>query len=255
MRNEIREKLAFLREECGCVSIKAEFEAEGARKDELIMLRDFVEVAGLGLIIKIGGCEAVHDIDQCKLLGATGIMAPMIETPFAMKKFRSAVARRYGDEPDVERIINAETITCLQNFDQILDEGEGFLTGVTVGRSDLSASMGISRKDIEGERVFQVTQELCSKSAERGYTTNFGGNIGLESVLFIQRMSPWIDRYETRKVVLTACDDSEILKQSITSALEFELLYLHYKADYYNRMAKEDFARIGRLERQIHSNM
>lgn len=255
LRNEIREKLKTLKNDCGCVSIKAEFEAEGARKDELIMLRDFVETADLGLVIKIGGCEAVHDIDQCKLLDVTGIMAPMIETPFAMEKFRNAVTRRFGEEPEIERIINAETITCLQNFDQILDVGHGFLTGVTVGRSDLSASMGIARKDIEGDAVFQATRELCRKSMEQGYTTNFGGNIGVESIPFIQKMCPWIHRFETRKVVLSASDDPVQLGKAIKCALEFELLYLRFKADYYNSMAKEDLARIGRLEKQIHSNM
>jgi len=80
LRKELRKSLCRLKEEYGVVSIKAEFEAEGSRKDELIMLREMVETAGLGLIIKIGGCEAVHDIDQCKLLNATGVMAPMIET-------------------------------------------------------------------------------------------------------------------------------------------------------------------------------
>ena len=143
----IRRQLHLLKEEYGCVSIKAEFEAEGSRKDELIMLREFVETADLGMIIKIGGCEAVHDIDQSKLLGATGLMAPMIETPFAMEKFHGAVTKLYGEKPEVECIINAETKTCLANFDDILAKGEGFLTGVIVGRGDLSASMGIPRSD------------------------------------------------------------------------------------------------------------
>ena len=79
LKHRIVDDLKALKQDYGVVSIKAEFEAEGSRKDELIMLRDFVEEVGLGLIIKIGGCEAVHDLDQCKLLDATGIMAPMIE--------------------------------------------------------------------------------------------------------------------------------------------------------------------------------
>ncbi len=133
LRKQIREKLNELKEKYGVISIKAEFEAEGSRKDELIMLRELVENVGLGLIIKIGGCEAVHDIDQCKLLDATGVMAPMIETPFAIEKFKGAVTKLYGETPKIERIINAETITCLCNFDGILEHGKGFLTGVNGG--------------------------------------------------------------------------------------------------------------------------
>lgn len=251
LRNEIRTQLDALKRDFGCVSIKAEFEAEGARKDELIMLRDFVETAGLGLIIKIGGCEAVHDIDQCKLLGATGVMAPMIETPFAMHKFRGAVAKLYGETTEIERIINAETKTCLENFDEILEQGRGFLTGVTVGRSDLSASMGIPRSRIECDVVFEATREFCVKARAAGLTTNFGGNIGVESIPFIQRMSPYVDRFETRKVVLDVHADSYRLRGAIAAALEFELLYLRYKSEYYRRMAEEDSARILRLEQQL----
>ena len=251
LRREIRKSLKNLKTEFGVVSIKAEFEAEGSRKDELIMLREMVESVDLGLIIKIGGCEAVHDIDQCKLLSATGIMAPMIETAFAMDKFRGAVGKLYGETPNIERIINAETITCLHNFDEILEHGDGFLTGITVGRSDLSASMGISRKDIEKDTVFNATKEFCEKARQKGLTTNFGGNIGIESIPFIIKMCPFIDRFETRKVVLSKSQDEEFLKQAIAAALEFELLYLKFKSQYYMDMASEDVSRIKRLEAQL----
>lgn len=253
IRKKIRDSLKLLRDNYGVVSIKAEFEAEGSRKDELIMLRELVESADLGLIIKIGGCEAVHDLDQCKLLDSTGIMAPMIETSFAMDKFRGAVTKVYSDISNIEKIINAETITCLKNFDEILKHGDGFLTGVTVGRSDLSASMGIGKKDIEKKDVFEATKEFCVKAKQKGLTTNFGGNIGIESIPFIINMNPYIDRFETRKVVISKNDDSEFLKNAIAQALEFELLYLKFKSQYYIGMAYEDESRIKRLEAQIQS--
>ncbi len=251
-KTQISDKLIELKNDYGLVAVKAEFEAEGSRKDELIMLREIVDAAGLGLIIKIGGCEAVHDIDQCKLLGASGVMAPMIETPFAMGKFCGAVSKIYGDDSSIERIINAETVTCLANFDEILEKGKGFLTGVTVGRSDLSASMGIARSDIECDEVFNATREFCEKAKKAGLVTNFGGNIGIESVPFIIKMYPYIDRFETRKVVLKKNDDPEFVKEAIKKALEFELLYLKFKSDYYMNMATEDIARIKRLEKQIY---
>lgn len=253
LRRELTDSLKRLKEEYGAVSIKAEFEAEGSRKDELIMLRGFVETAGLGLIIKIGGCEAVHDLDQCKLLGATGVMAPMIETPFAMDKFKGAVNKVYEDEVRIERIINAETKTCLRNFDEILEHGQGFLTGVTVGRSDLSASMGVDRKNIESDVMFDATKEFCSKAKRAGLVANFGGNIGLESVPFILKMKPYIDRFETRKVVIMASDDGTFLKRAIAQALDFELLYLKFKSEYYMGMATEDKKRIERLTRQVNN--
>lgn len=253
IRKQIRERLSALKNDFGAVAVKAEFEAEGSRKDELIMLREMAETADLGLIIKIGGCEALHDLDQCKLLSAAGVMAPMIETPYALDKFRRAVTKRYGEETQIERIMNAETITCLQNFDAILERGKGFLTGVTVGRSDLSASMGIAGKEIEGDAIFSATKEFCEKAGSAGLVTNFGGNIGMESIPFILKLNPLLDRFETRKVVLSANGNADFLKQAITAALEFELLYLRLKSQYYRDMANEDAVRIKRLEAQIHA--
>lgn len=251
LRQELKDSLKRLMEDDGAVAIKAEFEAEGSRKDELIMLREFIEAAGLKFIIKIGGCEAVHDLDQCKLLGATGIMAPMIETPFAMDKFRGAVEKIYEDTAVVERIINAETITCFRNFDEILVHGKKFLTGVTVGRSDLSASMGIKREDIESDAVFEVTREFCLKAKAQSLVTNLGGNIGIESVPFIIKMAPYIDRFETRKVVIRLSGNEKNLKKAIAHALDFELLYLQFKSHYYISMATEDQKRINRLKKQV----
>ena len=178
-------------------------------------------------------------------------MAPMIETPFAMKKFNGAFDKVYGESSTIEKIINAETITCLENFDAILEYGKDFLTGVTVGRSDLSASMGIEKKNIECDEVFDATKQFLFMSREAGLTTNFGGNIGMESIPFIKRMTPYINRYETRKVVMNPGDDENELRNQIKEALYFELKYLELKADYYANMASEDTTRMNRLTQQI----
>ena len=246
--------LRELKEVHGVYAIKAEFEAEGARKDELIGLRELILKADLNFVIKIGGCEAVHDMDQCKLLGATGVMAPMIETPFAMAKFISAAKRVYGEDmSDIEWIINAETKTCLANYPEIIQTGLGFLKTVTVGRSDLSASMGLQKKDIETQPVFDATHQLLTMSREAGFTTNFGGNIGIESIPFIIRMSDVANRFETRKVVIRMNPDEQKLKRAIAKALEFELVYLLHKSSYYEAISKEDEQRIIRMQNQIKS--
>ena len=249
---QMLDSLLELKEVYGVYGIKAEFEAEGARMDELIRLRELILRADLKFITKIGGCEAVHDMQQCKLLGATGVMAPMIETPFALSKFVGAAKRVYGDDMDsVEWIINAETKTCHANYKDILEVGSGFLKTVTVGRSDLSASMGIARKDIETEPVFEATRDLLQQSRQAGITTNFGGNIGIESIPFILRMSDVANRFETRKVVITMDKDEKKIRQTIYKALHFELLWLLYKQSYYHQLSTEDEARIERMRNQL----
>lgn len=244
--------LKSLKEEYGIVAIKAEFEAEGSRTDELVMLNEIIYRADLKLYIKIGGCEAVRDLDQCRFLGAAGIMAPMIESPFAMKKFKEAAKKVYGNEwKDIEWIINAETVTCHNNLDAILDEAGNFLSTVSIGRVDLSSSMGLTRADINSEKMFEVARDIANRCREKDYRVNFGGGISFDAIPFIQKMYPMNQRFETRKVVFNASNDEQFLKSAILKAMEFETLYLKNKCEYYNRMANEDKERIKMMAERL----
>lgn len=244
--------LKCLKEEHNIVAIKAEFEAEGSRTDELVMLNEIVFRADMDLYIKIGGCEAVRDLDQCRLLGASGIMAPMIESPFAMQKFANAASKVYGDEmSDIEWIINAETKTCHKNLDDILEVGKDFLSTVSIGRVDLSASMGLSRDEINGEEIFNATRDIASRCKEKGFIVNFGGGISFDAVPFICNIFPLNDRFETRKVVFRASNNPEKIKASLLKAMEFETLYLKNKCEFYNKMAIEDSARLKMMSERL----
>ena len=175
--------LKYLKEEHDVIAIKAEFEAEGSRTDELVMLNEIIFRADMKLYIKIGGCEAVRDLDQCRLLGASGIMAPMIESSFAMTKFINAAHKVYGNEwENIEWIINAETVLCHQNLDSILEVSKGFLSTVSIGRVDLSASMGLSRSEINGDVVFAKAHDIAVRSKAMGYKVNFGGGISFDAI-------------------------------------------------------------------------
>ena len=244
--------LKSLRDEHGVIAIKAEFEAEGSRTDELVMLNEIVFRADMKLYIKIGGCEAVRDLDQCRLLGAAGIMAPMIESPFAMKKYVEASKKVYGNEwKNIEWIINAETKTCHKNLDEILAVGNNFLNTVSIGRVDLSGSMGLSRDEINGDKVFEVTQDIATRCKKAGYKVNFGGGISFDAIPFIQKLYPLNDRFETRKVVFSAVNNENELKEGILKAMQFETLYLKNKCEYYNRMAKEDKVRLEMMAERL----
>ena len=45
-KSKMSDILKELKNDYGVIAIKAEFEAEGSRKDELIMLRDLIETVG-----------------------------------------------------------------------------------------------------------------------------------------------------------------------------------------------------------------
>ena len=90
--SKILDILTDLKKKHGVVALKAEFEAEGASFDEVLLLKQYASEVGLNLTLKIGGCEAVRDIIDAKKIGVNSIVAPMIETPYALKKFISAIS-------------------------------------------------------------------------------------------------------------------------------------------------------------------
>lgn len=251
-KKEMLDILKELRDQWGCVAVKAEFEAEGSRYDELVMLCEVLNRAEMPLSVKIGGCEAVRDLDQCKLLGAATIMAPMIETPFALSKFKGAAAKVYGDDMSaVNWVINAETITCHDNYDAILTEGKDFLDMVGIGRVDYSASRGLTRADINSDEMLEWCIDIARRSKDAGLMVAFGGGISFDAIPFIKAMAPVSDRFETRKVHFEVSDDERLLRGGILAAMKFEKLYLLGKTEYYSTMAGEDAARLKMMDERI----
>ena len=246
--------LKDLKENHCVIAIKAEFEAEGSRTEELVKLNEVVFRANMDLYIKIGGCEAVRDLDQCRLLGATGIMAPMIETKFAMSKFIGAIRKVFTKEEieDIKFIINTETITCFENIDEIFNvEGIELIHSIAVGRVDLSGSMGLSRDEINGDKVFNITKLFLEKAIAKGIVPGMGGGITQEAIPFIKKLGNLVEKFETRKVVFKNPEALSNINEGLVKAMEFELLYLKNKYDFYNRMAQEDIARMKMMEARL----
>ena len=75
----------------GCVKVKAEFEAEGTRMEELMRLKDVTCAVGLPIVMKIGGAESVTDVYHCLSVGVASIVAPMVETPYALYKYEKMI--------------------------------------------------------------------------------------------------------------------------------------------------------------------
>lgn len=251
--------LTELREEYHVVGVKAEFEAEGTRLEEAMRLKEVSLKAGLGLTLKIGGCEAIKDMYEAASLGTEHLVAPMVETPYALRKYLQAVKLAFPDDQreDMDFLINLETITAIENFDKMLEIPEiGSLSGVVLGRVDLTGSMNLNREAVNGDQVLQIGLEMAAKAKARGLVVVVGGAVSVYSLPFFQAFpAGHLDRYETRKVVFGCPGALENKQAAFLKAVEFEIMWLKNKQDYYGAIHREDDARLAMMEERYRKSI
>lgn len=249
---EMIEVLKRLKNDYGVFEIKAEFEAEGSRMEEMMRLKDITTHVKLPIILKIGGVEAVTDIYNALSIGVKGIIAPMVETPFALSKYIGMINSMIAEDnaKDIEFAFNLETVTAMLHIRSMLNLDVSKITGVTIGRVDLTSSFGWDRDKINSNEITLCCEEALSLLKKHGLKTGLGGGITKESLPIIKRLSFLLDKFETRKVVfpIEAIRHEE---KSIYEAQKFELLWLQSKKRYYSRIKVEDDKRIQMLEERI----
>lgn len=232
----------------GVVGVKAEFEAEGARTEEVMRLQSLVLRAGLELTLKIGGCEALRDMHEAAMLGVRNLVAPMIETPYALSKFLGALPRAFTPDAEVDFWVNIETSTACREFPAMLGEG-GIerLKGVVIGRADLAGSLGLARSEVNAPTLLDWTRRVAQQARSRGLKVIVGGAVSARSLPFFDTLRHELDGFETRKVIF----DIQALGQgeeALRKAIAFETLWLKNKKQHYGRLAHEDDERLLMLE-------
>ena len=259
IEREMVDVLKTLRDEYGVFEIKAEFEAEGSRIEEMMRLKDITSKVDLPIILKIGGVEAITDIYNGLSIGVKGLIAPMAETAFAVSKFLSSIETFVAEDnrEDVDFAINIETITAYENLDKIFAlEKLPLLYGITIGRVDMVGSIGYDRSKVDGEEISAMCRTIFTKAREKNLKTGLGGAISTGSIPLIKSLTDdgLIDKYETRKVVFAADAIRKDPEAGILKAIEFELLWLKSKRRYYAGIKAEDEHRIEMLEKRLASN-
>lgn len=244
--------LAQGREEYGYVAVKAEFEAEGTRMDELLRLVEISHRAGLKLAVKVGGCEAVRDLIESKQIGVDFIIAPMIESAYAVKKYALAKEKVYDpdEQQDTRFLFNMETIQCYDHREDVVAEAKGKLGGIVFGRSDFCGSLGMGSNDINEPSITERIVDVAGLCAANDLDLVVGGGVSVDSLDALRTIrAVHLSRFETRKVVFGAdALDLDAVGDGMRAALTFEIQWLLNKREYYGAIHQEDQKRIETLE-------
>lgn len=248
--------LQDLKKRYGVVAVKAEFEAEACRLNEVMRLKDVANEAGLGIILKVGGAEAITDMFHAQHLGVTGLVAPMIESAYAMRKYLMAIKAYFS--PDLQKSIhfgvNLETGLAYRNLPEILNEKMiHTLSSITLGRVDMTGSLGLDRDEVNCDQMLGIALDMFMQARKKKLGTTMGGGIAKEAVPFITALArkKLLDYVETRKIVFSVPKAIRHLEQGIIKANQFELLWLESKRCYYGSIYHEDEHRIEMLKKRV----
>ena len=233
------------------VGIKQSFEDEGAILTDVITMRRITELSNLKMYVKIGGCEAITDINNCVSNSIDAIIAPMVETEYAFKKFVTAIK----NIKKTDFYFLCETKTAYENIDAILSSEEAkSLTGIILGRSDFTKSFGMDKNKVDSKEICQLVREVFQKSKKLNLITTMGGNISISSKDFIKDLynEGLLDKIETRNVVVSLNDNNILnLEETISSILKYEIEWLKFKAQNYESISNSYKERIDVLQGRI----
>lgn len=252
--------LTDLIENEGLIGIKTSFEDEGALFNETVRLKEICNQGKTKLTLKIGGPEAIRDIKDSLIIGVKGLVAPMVESAFGLKKFIQS-AKTYISEdtlPSIQLNINVETITAVSNVQKMLDLSESNdLYGVTVGRVDLVSSMGKDRNYVNSDEVYSIVRDVFVKVKEKGLKLCLGGAVSMESLSFLKRLHSdgLLDKFETRYAIYDPSIALKNLSKALSKGQIFEYEWLQCKHEYYTSLANQDIKRIQMIQDRINQSI
>lgn len=222
-----------LKENHNVIGVKTEFETEGTSIEEAKKLGELVQLANLDYTIKIGGCGALNDLLNTRKINCKSIVAPMIESEYALKKFIQTTQKIYTKDElqNINLYINIETITGYKNLKQIINAPDfSKIKGIILGRNDLVSSMNLDKCEVNSDTILEITNVVAKELETLNKTLIIGGCVDEESIDFFNKInSTTFKAFETRKIVFQKGEN--LSRKSIQKAIEFELNWLKSKTE------------------------
>jgi len=252
--------LTDLIENEGLVGIKTSFEDEGATFNETIRLKEICNQAKTKVTLKIGGPEAIRDLKDSTVIGVKGLVAPMVESDFGLKKFIQAAKQHIPEDTltSIQLNVNIETITAVTNAEKMLSSDEAKeLYGVTVGRVDLVSSMGKDRNYVNSDEIYKMAKGVFTKAKEKGLKACLGGAVSTDSLEFLKKLHSegLLDKFETRYAMFDPSITLKNLSRALSKAQMFEYEWLMCKYELYTTAANTDITRIKMIQDRINQSI
>jgi hypothetical protein len=104
----------------------------------------------------------------------------------------------------------------------------------------------------DNQTILDLSLQVAAKAKQLGLKVVVGGAITANSLPFLRAFpAAHLDRYETRKVLFSCPQALENPPVAFSKAIEFELLWLKNKKNYYGKIFSEDDARIAMIEKRL----
>jgi hypothetical protein len=200
----------------------------------------------------------MRDLMEAKQIGVEYVIAPMIESPYALSKYIDAknIVFTEDEQQDTSFLFNMETETAFNHISELVEmsTADNGADGIVFGRVDFTLSTGRHRDDINSDDI----TDFCVKTSEAlkssGQDFVVGGGVSIDALDALRRIRGiYLSRFETRKVIFDAASlEGENLEKGLVEAVHFELLWLLNKREYYSSIEQEDAKRIEMLEKRWH---
>ena len=239
------------------VAVKQSLEDEGASFEELTLMRQITKKASLKHNVKVGGCEAKTDIYFCEKLGVDGIVAPMVESNYALRKFMQIISKNKKQS----LYVNLESIQAFKNINQMI-KTKNFkkLRGIVIGRSDLAGSLNLQKSEVDSKKIFKLVLNLLKKIKRKKITTKMGGSLTTKSLDFANKLYKMklLDSVETRNIEIKLSDQVfNNFNKLIIDIFNFELEWIKYKQKRFSKtknvIKNDNLSRIKELKKRIYS--